>query len=160
VEHYISKGLKMVGANASAGQGGGGESGGENKVRVNNSWKPGDKSTKMLLDKGTFMWDPILPNLLVFPPGTSMYDDVNVAAGRIILQDRSSCLPALALQPLPPGAVVIDACAAPGNKTSHAAALVELADKRAKNKENPGRVHAFERDPKREQMLRRWGIDD
>ena len=54
------------------------------------------------------------------------------------------------------GAVVIDACAAPGNKTSHVAGLVGLADKASKSDGSklPGRVHAFERDPKREGMLR------
>jgi 16S rRNA C967 or C1407 C5-methylase (RsmB/RsmF family) len=73
-----------------------------------------DVSPSMILEKKTFMWDPIVDNLLVFPPGTSMHADVNVAAGRVVLQDRSSCLPALALCPIPAGTLAIDACAAPG----------------------------------------------
>ena len=44
------------------------------------------QDVKMLLEKGSCMWDPIVDNLLVFPPGTSMHADVNVAAGRIVLQ--------------------------------------------------------------------------
>jgi putative methyltransferase len=47
-------------------------------------------------------------------------------------------MPAHALAPAP-GWTVLDACAAPGNKTTHAAACVGPA----------GRVLAFDKDPKR-----------
>jgi putative methyltransferase len=60
----------------------------------------------------------------------------------IILQDKASCFPPVILDP-PVGAQVIDACAAPGNKTSQLCALVGAA----------GRVWAFERDPRRFQIL-------
>lgn len=43
--------------------------------------------------------------------------------GRVYIQDRSSMLPALALAP-PPGAAVLDMCAAPGSKTGLLARLV------------------------------------
>lgn len=44
------------------------------------------RDVNMIMEKGTVMWDPIVDNLLVFPPGTSMHADVNVAAGRLVLQ--------------------------------------------------------------------------
>ncbi|MGH0155640.1 UNVERIFIED_CONTAM: hypothetical protein FKN15_059527 [Acipenser sinensis] len=51
---------------------------------------------------------------------------------------QASCLPAFLLNP-PAGAHVIDACAAPGNKTSHLAAVLG----------NRGKLFAFDLDPKR-----------
>jgi putative methyltransferase len=101
--------------------------------------------------KGVVVKDPQVPNLLVFPAGTSLHNDSLVDSGAVILQDRSSCLSAAALAPIPSDAVIADACAAPGNKTSHAASLLAMA----RQGEADGRVLAFERDPKREKMLRR-----
>jgi hypothetical protein len=43
-----------------------------------------------------------------------------VEQGALLLQSRASCMPAHALRP-EPGWQVIDACAAPGNKTTHLA---------------------------------------
>ncbi|XP_032286704.1 probable 28S rRNA (cytosine-C(5))-methyltransferase isoform X4 [Phoca vitulina] len=71
-----------------------------------------------------FLLDPLLPELLVFPAQTDLHDHPLYRAGHLILQDKASCLPAALLAP-PPGAHVIDACAAPGNKTSHLAALLK-----------------------------------
>jgi len=103
--------------------------------------------------KGVMVKDPLVPNLLVFPAGISLHNDSLVDSGSVILQDRSSCLSAAALAPIPADAVIADACAAPGNKTSHVASLLAMA--RLGLGDSDGRVLAFERDPKRERMLRK-----
>ncbi|WP_147818683.1 RsmB/NOP family class I SAM-dependent RNA methyltransferase [Salidesulfovibrio onnuriiensis] len=56
-----------------------------------------------------------------FPLGSSLA----ARFGRLYIQDRSSMLPPLALAP-PPGASVLDMCAAPGSKTSQLADMVGL----------------------------------
>uniref|UniRef100_A0A8C8SBP1 28S rRNA (cytosine-C(5))-methyltransferase n=1 Tax=Pelusios castaneus TaxID=367368 RepID=A0A8C8SBP1_9SAUR len=85
-----------------------------------------------------FLLDPHLQELLVFPPQTDFHENRLYVAGHIILQDKASCLPAFLLNP-PSGSHVIDACAAPGNKTSHMAAVLK----------NKGQIFAFDLDPKR-----------
>nr|XP_042713648.1 28S rRNA (cytosine-C(5))-methyltransferase isoform X2 [Chrysemys picta bellii] len=85
-----------------------------------------------------FLLDPHLPELLVFPPQTDFHENRLYIAGHIILQDKASCLPAFLLSP-PSGSHVIDACAAPGNKTSHVAAILK----------NKGQIFAFDLDPNR-----------
>ncbi|ELT99424.1 hypothetical protein CAPTEDRAFT_211590, partial [Capitella teleta] len=85
-----------------------------------------------------FFQDPHIPELLVFAAGTDLHDHTYYKTGLIILQDKASCIPAFALQP-PPGSHVVDCCAAPGNKTTHLAAIMQ----------NQGRVIAFDRDMKR-----------
>ncbi|NWU97932.1 NSUN5 methyltransferase, partial [Upupa epops] len=98
-----------------------------------------------------FLLDLHLPELLVFPPHTDFHDNVLYTSGHIILQDKASCLPAFLLAPAP-GSHVIDACAAPGNKTSHLAAILK----------NKGQIFAFDVDTKRlatmNTMLMRAGV--
>ena len=66
-----------------------------------------------------------------------------VASGEVVVQQKASCFPALALAP-PAGAHAIDGCAAPGNKTSHLAALML----------NRGKVVAFEMNARRCDLLK------
>ncbi|XP_069766776.1 28S rRNA (cytosine-C(5))-methyltransferase [Narcine bancroftii] len=85
-----------------------------------------------------FISDPHLSELLAFHPKTDLHKHFLYTAGHIILQDKASCLPAHLLNP-PMGSHVIDACAAPGNKTSHLAAILC----------NKGKLFAFDLDTKR-----------
>eukprot|EP00698_Gefionella_okellyi_P016018 TRINITY_DN4560_c0_g1_i1.p1 TRINITY_DN4560_c0_g1~~TRINITY_DN4560_c0_g1_i1.p1 ORF type:complete len:507 (+),score=103.23 TRINITY_DN4560_c0_g1_i1:59-1579(+) len=87
--------------------------------------------------------DPHVPNLLIVSPNSIRNDHALVQDGSFILQDKASCMPPVALEPQP-GDVVIDACSAPGNKTSELAALMA----------NTGRVWAFDRDPQRFLVLK------
>ncbi|TTK47657.1 putative 28S rRNA (cytosine-C(5))-methyltransferase [Bagarius yarrelli] len=84
------------------------------------------------------MGDLHLQDLLVFSAKMDFHDHFLYKAGHIILQDKASCLPAYLLNP-PVGGHVIDACAAPGNKTSHLAAIMK----------NKGKLFAFDLDTKR-----------
>ncbi|XP_041054354.1 probable 28S rRNA (cytosine-C(5))-methyltransferase [Carcharodon carcharias] len=90
------------------------------------------------LGRKQFIGDLHLPELLVFHPKTDLHEHFLYTAGHIILQDKASCLPAYLLNP-PAGSHVIDACAAPGNKTSHLAAILC----------NKGKLFAFDLDTKR-----------
>lgn len=69
--------------------------------------------------------DPLIPELLVLPPGTDLHDHPLVGDGGLVLQSKASCMSAAALAPKP-GWTVVDCCAAPGNKTTHAAALMQV----------------------------------
>ena len=75
------------------------------------------------LAEGQYLADLHIPNLLVFPPKTPLYDHALVRDGSLLLQDKSSCFPVTALAP-PPGSCALDACSAPGMKTSQLAAAV------------------------------------
>lgn len=73
-----------------------------------------------------FTKDAHIPNLLAFAPKATFHNDPMYTTGKIILQDKASCFPAVILDPpASDNAVVIDATAAPGNKTSHLSALMK-----------------------------------
>jgi len=72
-----------------------------------------------------FSRDLHVPDLLSFSPQTTFKNDPLYLSGKIILQDKASCFPAIVLSPpATDESVVIDATAAPGNKTSHLSALM------------------------------------
>ena len=90
-----------------------------------------------------YLSDLHLPDLLVFPPQTPLYQHSLVTGGSLLLQDKASCLPVACLNP-PSGASLLDACAAPGMKTSQAAGAVGKC----------GKVVAVERSSKRATTLK------
>ncbi|PPR02599.1 hypothetical protein CVT24_002170 [Panaeolus cyanescens] len=125
-------------------------------VRVNANLSSQEKVIEDLTSRGFvlsdpwaskqgFSLDPHVPNLLCFSPEVAFHEDQLYTSGKIILQDKASCFPAIVLSPpASDDAVVIDATSAPGNKTSHLSALME----------NKGTLYAFERDQKRFSTLK------
>jgi putative methyltransferase len=92
-----------------------------------------------------FYWrDPVLADVFALPAShRDLHKEPFVVNGKWALQDRASCLSAAAMGP-GRGWWVADACSAPGNKTSHMAALVGRG----------GKVFAFERSPQRAKVLK------
>ncbi|KJH40840.1 methyltransferase domain protein [Dictyocaulus viviparus] len=86
--------------------------------------------------------DPHIENLLVFPQSADFYSYWLVEQGYLILQDKASCLPAYLLSPSL-DSHVFDACAAPGMKTSHVAAILR----------GGGRVWAMDRSENRVKIM-------
>ena len=104
-----------------------------------------DEFCKAVVDlkEDEFMIDFHLKDyLLIFPPKTQFYDYPLYLDGSLVLQDKASCLTVAALNPTS-GKVLLDACAAPGMKTSQALAMVQPE----------GKVIAIERNPKRYNVL-------
>ncbi|OJT13761.1 25S rRNA (cytosine-C(5))-methyltransferase rcm1, partial [Trametes pubescens] len=120
-------------------------------IRVNRTCWSSNDALKTLKAQGYEEGDPLtsskafkrdehIPDLFAFHPSVRFTDDPLYLSGKIILQDKASCFPAHVLAPPAcDDAVVIDATAAPGNKTSHLCAIMQ----------NKGKLLAFERDRKR-----------
>lgn len=100
-----------------------------------------DRNKREKMEKERVFWqDEHLNDIIVFPSGTDLHDDEWVTEGKLILQDKASCLSAIVLMEdcQPADSIenaspflfcdAIDACAAPGNKTTHAAALMSRED--------------------------------
>ena len=93
------------------------------------------------LEEKQFMCDFHMPEyLLVFHPKTSFFESKLYSNGSLILQDKASCLSVASLAPLE-NSVILDACSAPGMKTSHAAMS------------KPQKLIAIERNRKRFKIL-------
>lgn len=101
-------------------------------------------------DEVVYRPDQNIPNLHAYPPNSNLTKSQAYIHGRIILQDKASCFPAWlllgGLQNDPIGDVV-DGCAAPGNKTSHLAAIL-------KELGQTSRIFACEKDVTRSQTLK------
>ncbi|KAF2010889.1 S-adenosyl-L-methionine-dependent methyltransferase [Aaosphaeria arxii CBS 175.79] len=91
--------------------------------------------------------DAHIPNLLALPSKIDLSRNAAYLAGQLIMQDKASCFPAYLLNPTPEDGDAIDGCAAPGNKTTHLAAILH-------SQHHDGRrVFAFERDALRAKTL-------
>ena len=95
------------------------------------------------ISKNEFTIDKDIPDLMIFSPNTDFHATELYKEGSLILQDKASCLPAFILNP-PQGSVIIDACAAPGNKSSHLASIMK----------NKGTVYAFDLDEGRLKLMK------
>ncbi|KAI5897760.1 S-adenosyl-L-methionine-dependent methyltransferase [Schizophyllum commune H4-8] len=125
-------------------------------ARVNTNLWSVDEAVKSLQASGSKLADPFastsnftqdahVPELLLFSPKKAFHNDAAYKSGKLILQDKASCFPPLVLNPPASNkATVIDATAAPGNKTTYLSALMG----------NNGKLFAFERDKRRFQTLK------
>ncbi|KKY30746.1 putative nol1 nop2 sun family protein [Diaporthe ampelina] len=122
-----------------------------------------DSVQKVLTGTGKLIYiDQHIPNLVAVSPRFDFARSLAYKSGQIILQDKASCFPAYLLDPKPSEGDVIDGCAAPGNKTTHAAAII----KSYSHGQDPpeGGIHAFEKDVRRaktlDKMVKLAGCDD
>lgn len=96
--------------------------------------------------------DPHIPNLVAVTQGIDLSKTEAYTSGKIIFQDKASCFPAYLLDPLPEDGDVVDGCAAPGNKTTHLAAICHTRRPDFETPE-PQKIFAFEKDKRRSQTL-------
>ena len=104
--------------------------------------------------------DNHIPNLLALPPATDLSKAPAYLNGQIIIQDKASCFPAYLLHPTHEDGDCLDACAAPGNKTTHLAAILHDEGRAAARP----KIYAYERDNDRAltllTLLRRAGAQN
>lgn len=103
-----------------------------------------------------FHHDVHIPDLLALPPGKDLTKLPEYKKGKIILQDKASCFPAYLLLGDETETVgdVLDACAAPGNKTTHLASILWSRPKR-KPDDPRHQIFACERDSRRSDILQK-----
>ncbi|KAF4333708.1 methyltransferase [Fusarium beomiforme] len=95
--------------------------------------------------------DPHVPNLVAITAGIDLTKTEAYTTGKIILQDKASCFPAYLLDPRVEDGDLIDACSAPGNKTTHLAAILKEHKPEFDTPEQT--IYAFEKDYRRAQTL-------
>lgn len=125
--------------------------------------KETDSVQKVLTGTGKLIYiDEHIPNLVAVSPRFDFARSPAYKSGQIILQDKASCFPAYLLDPKLSEGDVIDGCAAPGNKTTHAAAIIKSYSHDQDPPESG--IHAFEKDARRaktlDKMVKLAGSDD
>lgn len=95
--------------------------------------------------------DVNIPNLVAISPNIDISKNEAYKTGAVILQDKASCFPAYLLDPLPEDGDIIDTCSAPGNKTTHLAAI--LLSHNPDIDECSQTIHAFEKNKGRAETL-------
>lgn len=95
--------------------------------------------------------DGHIPNLIAISPSVDLSKSDAYKAGEIIFQDKASCFPAYMLDPLPQDGNIIDTCSAPGNKTTHLAAI--MLEHSSEPDECSQTIHAFEKNKGRAETL-------
>ena len=97
--------------------------------------------------------DDNIPNLVAVSPSVDLSKSEAYQSGAIIFQDKASCFPAYLLDPRSDDDDIIDSCAAPGNKTTHLAAI--LSSHNADPEHCVQKIHAFERNEGRAETLKK-----
>lgn len=105
--------------------------------------------------------DENIPNLFAVSPNFDLTTTEAYKSGTLILQDKASCFPAHLLlsgdQTLSTTGDMIDGCAAPGNKTTHLAAITHTHSLTLPHQPSQPQSHrkifACERDPHRSKTL-------
>ena len=95
--------------------------------------------------------DQTVPNLVAISPNLDLSKGKAYKSGAIIFQDKASCFPAYLLDPLHEDGDIIDTCSAPGNKTTHLAAILLAHSPEAE--ECSQLIHAFEKNKGRAETL-------
>ena len=93
-----------------------------------------------------------VPDLIALPPATDLSTSLAYKNGLLIFQDKASCFPAYLLDPHVQDGDVVDACAAPGNKTTHLAALIQRSQSELGQQR---KIWACERDKVRAAVLQK-----
>lgn len=111
-----------------------------------------------------FALDEHIPDLVAVPQIVAFAKSSSYQTGRIIFQDKASCIPAYLLDTVAEDGDIMDTCAAPGNKTTYLAALARESRRNASR--SPTRkqiIFACERDESRsitlDRMIQKAGAD-
>lgn len=94
--------------------------------------------------KNAFLIDYHFPEILVFNSKQSLYDTSVYKNGFVVISDKASSFPVKMLSP-PPGCVALDACAAPGMKTSYMASLMNNKGTILASDWKPDRIKVLEK---------------